>query len=99
MTEQATVTPLEPLRNPDWPKAVGWRILIDPLKPKSVSDGGILIVDETQHAQKCLNYVGRVVDMGPLCYKHAKFEGGDPWCKIGDWMWNTLHKQSFTYKK
>lgn len=22
--------------------------------------------------------------MGPLCYQHAKFEGGEPWCKVGD---------------
>ena len=74
------------LRNQDWPQPVGWRILVDPVKPKSVSDGGIILSDESQQAELHLNYVGRVVDMGPLAYKHAKFEGGFDWCGIGDWI-------------
>ena len=73
-------------QNPDWPMPAGWRILVDPAKPKSVSDGGIIFAEETQVAQEHMNYVGRVVAMGPLCYKHSKFEGGAPWCKVGDWI-------------
>ena len=71
----------------NWPQPGGWRLLVDPLKPKSVSDGGIILAEETQIAQVHLNYVGRVISLGPLCYRHPKF--GDtyaPWCKAGDFI-------------
>lgn len=74
------------IENSNWPIPVGWRILVDPLEPKSVSDGGIILADETTQAEMHLNYVGRVVASGPLCYRHSKFADGGEWCKVGDWI-------------
>lgn len=72
--------------NPHWPIPVGWRILVDPVSVKTISEGGILLSSETQMAERYQNYIGRVVALGPLCYKHAKFGDGGPWCKVGDWI-------------
>lgn len=70
----------------DWPIPVGWRILINPIDPKSITEQGIILPEEVVRAETFGNYLGRVVAMGELCYKHEKFGGGDPWCKIGDWV-------------
>jgi len=65
---------------------VGWRIMIRDHIPAKVTHGGVILADESvQHAEH-LNYVGQVVEMGPDCYKHAKFQQGGPWCKIGDFI-------------
>lgn len=66
------------------PTPVGWRILVEPIPIKEQTKGGILLPDQVKEANQHLNYVGYVVDMGPLCYRHAKFEGGEPWCQVGD---------------
>ena len=42
--------------------------------------------ESVKEATEYLRYVGRVIALGSLCYKHAKFEGGEPWCKVGDWV-------------
>lgn len=85
--ELATVDRIgELVGDAEWPKPVGWRILIDPMRPKATTKGGIAVPTETQTAETFMNYVGRVVAMGELCYKHGKFEGGTPWCKVGDWV-------------
>ncbi len=57
----------------DVPTPLLWRILVCPMRPRQVSKGGIHIVSESQDAQKHLNYVGRVVKMGPLAGKSEKF--------------------------
>ena len=47
-----------------------WNILIEPLKPRSVSDGGIEVVTISQEAEGYQVTVGRVLKCGP-----AAFEG------------------------
>lgn len=51
----------------------GWKMLVMPMRPKMVSKGGILIPQVAQDGDQYLNYVGRVVALGSLCFKHAKF--------------------------
>lgn len=51
----------------------GWKILVMPMRPKAVSKGGILIPQVRQEQDQYLNYVGRVVALGPLAYKHSKY--------------------------
>ena len=74
MAEKATASP------------IGWRIMIQDHKPAKITDGGIHLADESQDHAQFLNYVGRVVELGPECYKHPKFLKGEPWCKVGDWI-------------
>lgn len=64
--------------------ATGWRILVRPVKIEKTSKGGIILAQETGKAQEYLRYTGEVISMGPLCYKHEKFAGAGPWCKVGD---------------
>lgn len=70
----------------DIPQPVGWRILVEPIKVEEITLGGIVLPGQTVEAKEHLRYVGKVIAMGPQCYKHAKFEGGEPWCKVGDWI-------------
>lgn len=64
-------------------RAVGWRLLIEPVAVKKQSDGGIILAAESVKAQEYLRYVGKVVDAGGLAYQDSKF-GGTPWCAVGD---------------
>lgn len=66
------------------PVPVGWRILIEHLPIRETTRGGIALPDMVKQANEHLQFLGYVVAMGPLCYKHAKFEGGEPWCQVGD---------------
>lgn len=63
---------------PGWPAPDFWRILVMPVKPRKVSKGGIVIPEEAQKAEQHLNYIGRVVAMGPLAYKSERFAGVVP---------------------
>lgn len=65
---------------------VGWRIMIKDHMPAKITEGGIVLSDLSIDHAGYLNYVGEVVDLGPACYTHPKFMGGDPWCKVGDWI-------------
>ena len=71
------------------PKPAFWRMVIMPLKPKEVSKGGIVLAPSNQEAQAILNFMGRVVAMGPLAGTHERLGGdgktpGDGFPKVGD---------------
>ena len=68
-------------------KPLLWRVLICPVQPRTMSKGGIALPGAVQDGEEHLNYIGRVVSMGPLAGKSAKFElgGGYAWdIKQGD---------------
>ncbi len=70
-------------------RAVGWRILVDPVEIKRETESGIALPEESIRAQEHLRYIGTVVDVGLLAYKHDKFKhhpaaAAIPWCKVGD---------------
>ena len=50
-----------------------WRVLVCPVQPRKMSKGGIALPNDTQDAEAHLNYIGRVVSMGPLAGKSEKF--------------------------
>ncbi len=94
MNFEAENVPLEKL-----PQPAGWRILVAPVKIEKVSQGGIVLVDDTTEAMQYFRNVGKVLAVGSECYKHPKFQGGieltvkEPraWCKVGD----IIHFNSF----
>lgn len=67
----------------------GWKVLVMPLRPVT-KVGSIIMPYTRQEADEYLNYVGRVVALGPLCYKHSKYADmgmrsvDQP--KRGDWV-------------
>jgi co-chaperonin GroES (HSP10) len=68
------------------PRPVGWKVLVRPISVEKVSKGGIVLPEETKRAKAHLRYIGQVIGLGELAYRHAKYEGGAPWCKVGDWI-------------
>jgi co-chaperonin GroES (HSP10) len=69
----------------DLPQPVGWRILVQPLPVHQKSTGGILLTDATQKANEVLQYCGKVLALGPQCFKHERFMDGT-WCNVGDFI-------------
>ena len=45
----------------------GWHIIVEPIAPRSVTDGGIEIVEDAQNAESFLATIGRVLKVGPSC--------------------------------
>lgn len=87
------------------PVPTGWTILIEPIKVKEKSEGGIVLPSEVQKAEEYLRYIGKVVAMGELCYLHEKFKPHPdasplPWCKVGDYVAHGQHSgQKMSVKK
>lgn len=68
------------------PLPIFWRLLILPIKPKTMSKGGIELPSQAQDAQLHLNYVGKVVAMGDLAYRSERFVGQIDFPKVGDYV-------------
>ncbi len=72
-------------------KILFWRVLVEPVKPKDMSDGGIALPPEAIQAQEANTMVAKIVDMGSfaftartsLGYNYAE-EPNKP--KIGDYV-------------
>lgn len=60
----------------DLPRPSYWRVLVMPMKPREVSKGGIVLARANQEAQEILNFLGRVVALGPTAGVHERL-GGD----------------------
>lgn len=50
-----------------------WRVLVVPVQPRSMSKGGIALPDAAMDGEAHMNYIGRVVALGPLAGKSEKF--------------------------
>ncbi len=75
----------------DLPKPTFWRILVAPTRPKEVSKGGIVLAVANQEAQEILNFIGKVVALGPMAGKHERLggtgtEASPDFPKVGDYV-------------
>lgn len=70
----------------DHPQPLLWRVLIAPVKPKTMSRGGIEIPALAQEAQEYMNYLGKVVAVGDLAFKSEKFAGQQSFPGVGDFV-------------
>jgi co-chaperonin GroES (HSP10) len=68
------------------PEPVGWKLLIALPEVDEKTEAGIYKPEESILIEKVSTVVGVVVKMGPLAYKHDKFEATGPWCKEGDFI-------------
>jgi co-chaperonin GroES (HSP10) len=50
-----------------------WRLLICPQQPRKQSAGGIALPEDVQDAEMHLQYIGKVIAIGPLAGKNEKF--------------------------
>jgi len=69
---------------------VGGRVLVQWRQTrKTVTASGIVLVEETKETEKWNNMVAKVVDIGPLAFKHRDTMQSWPegsWCEIGDYL-------------
>ena len=71
-------------------KPLGGRILVQLRRTKKkTTSAGIILVEETKETEKWNNMVAKVVEIGPLAFKHRETmlpwpEGS--WCVAGDYI-------------
>lgn len=80
----------------DLPQPCGWRLLVEMIKVKRVTAGGIELPDLVTEAAAYERAVGLVCAVGANAYMHRKFLMFDaetkkdspcqPWCRAGDWV-------------
>lgn len=72
------------------PRAILWRMVIEPYEPPDTTAGGIVLAEEALETERLLTNVGKVINMGPLCYRGKTTSGltmeGDANPKVGDWV-------------
>ncbi len=68
---------------------LGARLLIQLKSIKKASKGGIILVEETRETEKAQSMIGKVISMGPLCFKNRETATEWPegtWCAVGDYI-------------
>jgi chaperonin GroES len=86
------------------PKPAYWRLLVMPIKPQEVSKGGIVLAKSHQDAQEILNFIGKVVAVGPMAGKHERLggsgtEASTDFPKVGEYViYGRYAGQALKYK-
>ncbi|MBK9497162.1 MAG: co-chaperone GroES [Xanthomonadales bacterium] len=66
-------TPLDTPIPEKLPEPWGWRMFVMPVQIKKISKGGIIFASQSVDAQMWLHAIGRVVALGPLCFRHQRY--------------------------
>lgn len=89
--------------NPDlsklkMPKVPTWKLLIQPIRLKEKTKGGIILTSKSRTDIESFTNIGKVLVIGDSAYKDARFEG-KPWCKVGDYVIFSRHSgERFKWK-
>ena len=71
-------------------KPLGGRILVQLRRTKKkATSAGIILVEETKETEKWQNMVAKVIEIGPLAFKHRDTMQAWPegsWCQPGDYI-------------
>ena len=71
-------------------KPLGGRILVQLRRTKKkATSAGIILVEETKETEKWQNMVAKVIEIGPLAFKHRDTMQSWPegsWCAVGDYI-------------
>ena len=71
-------------------KPLGGRILVQLRRTKkAITASGIILVEETKETEKWQNMVAKVIEIGPLAYKHRDTMAAWPegsWASVGDYV-------------
>ena len=69
---------------------LGGRILVQLRRTKKkATSAGIILVEETKETEKWQNMVAKVIEIGPLAFKHRDTMQSWPegsWCSVGDYI-------------
>lgn len=70
-------------------RAYGSRILVQIRRPKTVTDGGILIPEEARETEQWNTQVAKVIMLGPVAFRNRDtlepWKEGD-WCRVGTYV-------------
>ena len=71
-------------------KPLGGRILVQLRRTKKkATSAGIILVEETKETEKWNNMVAKVIEIGPLAFRHRDTMQPWPegaWCEVGDYL-------------
>jgi len=71
-------------------KPLGGRLLVQLRRTtKKATSMGSILVEETKETEKWQNMVAKVIEIGPLAFKHRDTMQGWPegsWCEVGDYI-------------
>ena len=71
-------------------KPLGGRVLVQLRRTKKkATSAGIILVEETKETEKWQNMVAKVIEIGPLAFKHRDTMQSWPegsWCAVGDYI-------------
>jgi len=70
-------------------KPLGGRILVQLRRAVKKTKSGIFLPQETQETEKWQNMIAKVIEIGPLAFKHRDTMQGWPegsWCAVGDYI-------------
>ena len=71
-------------------KPLGGRILVQLRRTmKKATSAGIILVEETKETEKWQNMVAKVIEIGPLAFKHRDTMASWPegsWVEVGDYV-------------
>ena len=71
-------------------KPLGGRLLVQLRRTKKTTTAsGIILVEETKETEKWQNMVAKVIEIGPLAFKHRDTMAAWPegsWCAVGDYI-------------
>ena len=71
-------------------KPLGGRVLVQLRRTKKkATSAGIILVEETKETEKWNNMVAKVIEIGPLAFKHRDTMQPWPegaWCQVGDYL-------------
>lgn len=71
---------------PDLPMPLYWRVLIMPVRPRTMSKGGIVLPASSQATQQHLNYIGKVVAVGSLAFTDKRLVAEKNIPLVGDYV-------------
>lgn len=71
------------------PQAVGYRIVVAPIKIEAQTSGGIILPSDVKKLEETSRFIVKVLSVGPVAFKHDKFKphtNAEPIasCKVGD---------------
>ena len=70
-------------------KPLGGRILVQLRRAVKKTKSGIFLPQETQETEKWQNMIAKVIEIGPLAFKHRDTMQGWPegsWCSVGEFI-------------
>lgn len=65
------------------PEPLTWHVLVQPYVPNEKTTGGFHISESDSQDYKKIHCVGKILKMGPLCFKADAFKDSEPY-KVGD---------------